>query len=731
MAPAHETSMVGVPKANRTYIAQGYKPHLAMYHQHLSHLSHPSSFEWRPRSQQWSTSAARHSQPNQTDQARAPLYSMPNNPIEFLKQPSLPMQNMFFPPSSVSLSGIYSSSGFDLMGVMARLANRPNQVINIGPVDLSCSFVVSDSRKPDNPIIYCSETFERLTGYSSAEILGRNCRFLQSPDSIVPKGSVRKYTDNNVVYQMSQSIAQNKESQYTLINYRKNGEPFINLVSIIPISVDGGTSIAFHVGLQIDLVNQPQAILNKMKDGTYNVNYQIGPHLQSRSNDLEQKASTYAADVQDLLTPSATPIASILPPLPETMSSFVYGVDFIHILSLRGMFLYCSPHSCRQLLEYDAPELMGHSLSEFVHPADLVATLRDLRLAQSGEKINIICRFKRKFTGYVYVELTGHLYQGDTGKRTKCFIMSGREKRVGRLSARDILPSTVSVVEESSGKSLTVGASESWVKISPQGLVLYACHNAQQVYGRSVEGLFAHPIMEFVHPDDRYSLTNKFVAVAIDQRPQDISCRIILPAGMRTDLVQNVIMRIYPGPGVPSMALVLQTKLLGHDGNSLPSPIPTPSSQSHASSQPSPVSTFLDITSGLSMSPLSPRQLSSSTPSTTTSTTTSATLPLNSSILQPLLVFSDIYEGGNLFDIMAPTRATSLHYELNQLKAQNKRLREEIDFMVFKKRAITIAETPVCSICGTKSSPEWRRGLDGIRNVCNACGIRTAKTRQT
>ena len=222
-------------------------------------------------------------------------------------------------------------------------------------------------------------------------------------------------------------------------------------------------------------------------DGTYIVNYQIGPYLQSKANDSEQVASNYAADVQGFMTPSSTPIANVLPPLPETMSSFVYGVDFIHILSLRGMLLYCSPHSCRQLLEYDASELMGHSLAEFVHPADLVATLRDLRLAQSGERINIICRFKRKFTGYVYVELTGHLYEGDTGKRTKCFILSGREKRVGRLSARDILPSTVSVVEDPTGKSLAVGASESWGKISPEGLVLYACHNALQVYGREVQ----------------------------------------------------------------------------------------------------------------------------------------------------------------------------------------------------------------------------------------------------
>lgn len=75
---------------------------------------------------------------------------------------------------------IYSGSGFDLVGILARVVNRRNPVIEIGAVDMSCSFVVVDARKFDQPIVYASETFARLTGYDTDEIVGKNCRSLYS-----------------------------------------------------------------------------------------------------------------------------------------------------------------------------------------------------------------------------------------------------------------------------------------------------------------------------------------------------------------------------------------------------------------------------------------------------------------------------------------------------------------------------------------------------------------------
>lgn len=55
----------------------------------------------------------------------------------------------------------YSSSGFDILKMMAKVLSRPNPRIMLGPVDMSCSFVVSDARHPDSPIIYASPAFCR------------------------------------------------------------------------------------------------------------------------------------------------------------------------------------------------------------------------------------------------------------------------------------------------------------------------------------------------------------------------------------------------------------------------------------------------------------------------------------------------------------------------------------------------------------------------------------------
>lgn len=65
---------------------------------------------------------------------------------------------------------------------------------------MSTAFCVVDARKPSLPIIYASESFSQLTGYSNPEIIGRNCRFLQSPEGKVEQGSLRKYTDGTGVY---------------------------------------------------------------------------------------------------------------------------------------------------------------------------------------------------------------------------------------------------------------------------------------------------------------------------------------------------------------------------------------------------------------------------------------------------------------------------------------------------------------------------------------------------
>lgn len=123
------------------------------------------------------------------------------------------------------------------------VASRNNPKIHLGTVDMSCAFVVCDVSMNDCPIIYVSDNFQNLTGYSSHEIVGQNCRFLQSPDGKVEAGTKREFVNNGAVFNLKRMVQERREVQQSLINYRKGGKPFLNLLTVIPIPWDTDNSI--------------------------------------------------------------------------------------------------------------------------------------------------------------------------------------------------------------------------------------------------------------------------------------------------------------------------------------------------------------------------------------------------------------------------------------------------------------------------------------------------------
>ena len=80
---------------------------------------------------------------------------------------------------------------------------------------VASGILITDPNQPDNPIIYASPGFERLTGYSAGEVVGRNCRFLQGKD-----------TDRKVVAQVREAIRAGEQCDVELLNYRKDGTAF-------------------------------------------------------------------------------------------------------------------------------------------------------------------------------------------------------------------------------------------------------------------------------------------------------------------------------------------------------------------------------------------------------------------------------------------------------------------------------------------------------------------------
>ncbi len=112
---------------------------------------------------------------------------------------------------------------------------------------LPVGVVITDPHQTDNPIIFVNPAFSTITGYLPEEILGRNCRFLQGPD-----------TDPRVVQEIADAVANLRQFRGTLLNYRKDGTAFWNELIVSPI-FDAAGKLTNFVGLQADTTKRKEA----------------------------------------------------------------------------------------------------------------------------------------------------------------------------------------------------------------------------------------------------------------------------------------------------------------------------------------------------------------------------------------------------------------------------------------------------------------------------------------
>ena len=106
---------------------------------------------------------------------------------------------------------------------------------------------LSDPNRPDNPLVFVNRAFEDLTGYPREEVLGRNCRFLQGPQ-----------TDRDVVAEVRRSIAAKVDVSVEFYNYRKDGSGFWNALYLSPVLSDMGDLLYFFAS-QLDVTKRREA----------------------------------------------------------------------------------------------------------------------------------------------------------------------------------------------------------------------------------------------------------------------------------------------------------------------------------------------------------------------------------------------------------------------------------------------------------------------------------------
>ncbi len=134
--------------------------------------------------------------------------------------------------------------------------------------------LLADPDQPDCPVVFCNDAFCDATGFSREEVLGRNCRFLQGPD-----------TDPAAVARIRDAVEARRSVEQEIYNYRKDGSGYWNMLAIRPVRVAGGGR-EFLFGSQLDITRRKEAELRQMR----------------RAESLGALASGIAHEVNNLMT---------------------------------------------------------------------------------------------------------------------------------------------------------------------------------------------------------------------------------------------------------------------------------------------------------------------------------------------------------------------------------------------------------------------------------------------
>jgi PAS domain S-box-containing protein len=382
--------------------------------------------------------------------------------------------------------------------------------------------------------------------------------------------------------------------------------------------------------------------------------------------------------------------------------------DVVHVLSLKGLFLYLSPSS-RKILEYEPHELVGTALSSVCHPSDIVPVTRELKDTSTGAAVNVVFRIRRKHSGYTWFESHGSLHT-EQGKGKKCIILVGRERPVYALARSDIAAVG------------GIGEGELWTKMSTSGMFLFVSSNVKSLLDRLPEELVGTSAQALMRAESRLEFG----------RMLEIAC-----TGVRATFKHDVLNKrgqtlhaqttIYPGDAMEGQKptfLVAQTRLLKMSRGG-----PAINKQASALVR----KTEAGSGSGKSGSPITSSGTKPMTPQSPQAAHAEAviTQPGGSGLAignqDEALASED-----NVFDELKTTRSTSWQFELRQMEKRNRLLAEELQSLLSNKKKRKRRKgagqlQKDCANCHTRSTPEWRRGPSGNRDLCNSCGLRWAK----
>jgi PAS domain S-box-containing protein len=151
----------------------------------------------------------------------------------------------------ISPSGVHRGSPLE-----RRSSEELRRLLGRAVAASSNGIVITDPNLPDNPIVYVNPAFEKTTGYTMEEAIGRNCRFLQGEDRNQP-----------AIEELRDCIREGQECRVVLRNYRRDGTRFWNELYVSPVHDDAGNLTNF-VGVQNDVteIKRTEEVLKGSED---------------------------------------------------------------------------------------------------------------------------------------------------------------------------------------------------------------------------------------------------------------------------------------------------------------------------------------------------------------------------------------------------------------------------------------------------------------------------------
>ncbi len=166
---------------------------------------------------------------------------------------------------------------------------------------------IIDAQKPDYPIIYVNQSFQKMTGYTKREILGTNYFLLYGSNA-----------DHQVIEKIKQKIKQDKSYHGEMPNYKKNGQKHWNLLRIAPVCDNSG-NITHYVGIQTDvsLMREKQKEIDEQREELLHVTRvgKLAEFVSSLAHEISQPLTailSYAQAGQRLLADREPKLREIL-----------------------------------------------------------------------------------------------------------------------------------------------------------------------------------------------------------------------------------------------------------------------------------------------------------------------------------------------------------------------------------------------------------------------------------